>query len=298
MANFPKRAALIWRFSLLLGLIFFALAGAAPIVAYGQLEPITNREAQCVFAGDARNISITLHNSGGQNFNREVRTRIYQTSSATAVLLSENPWRQIQVPAGETVLESAALDFPAVKAKTKYLVQWLVDTNVLGVTPVLVYPTNLLQTLKSFLSETNFGVFDPGDRLKPLLKAQGIKFADMAETGLDDFSGQLAVIGPFQSRAQVPDGLVEQVQTLAKKNVAVVWIQPPQEKPDKLLPSFYCVQKNQTDVVVVQPDLVSDLLDNPQAQLNLIYFSQLALNPQPPVLPGLSPPEEISKDLR
>jgi len=267
-------------------------------VAKAQLQLVPDKEPEQVFSGNARKVTTVWHNAGDKTAGYEICARIFQASSATAVLLSENPWKQIQVPAGETALESAALDFPAVKAKTKFLVQWLADTNVLGVTPVLVYPTNLLQTLKSFLSETNFGVFDPGDRLKPLLKAQGIKFADMAETGLDDFSGQLAVIGPFQSRAQVPDGLVEQVQTLAKKNVAVVWIQPPQEKPDKLLPSFYCVQKNQTDVVVVQPDLVSDLLDNPQAQLNLIYFCQLALNPQPPVLPGLSPPEEISKDLR
>ena len=266
--------------------------------AHAQLQLVTNAAPQSVFFGAAKNISVTLHNSGGQNFNDEIHARIYQASSATTVLLSENPWKQIQVPADETVLESAALDFPAVKAKTKFLVQWLVDTNVLGVTPALVYPTNLLLALQSFLSETNFGVFDPGDRLKPLLKAQGIKFADLAQTGLDDFSGQLAVIGPFQSRAQVPDGLVEQVQTLAKKNVAVVWIQPPQEKPDKLLPSFYCVQKSQTAVVVVQPDLIFNMAENPQAQLNLIYFCKLALNPQPPTLPGLSPPEEISKDLQ
>jgi hypothetical protein len=173
---------------------------------------------------------------------------------------------------------------------------------LLGTTEVLVYPTNLLQALQAFLSETNFGVFDPGDRLKPLLEAQGIKFTDLAQTGLDDFSGQLAVIGPFPSRAQVPDGLAEQILSLAKTNVAVVWIQPwsARTRPrfesgdtspqSKILPSFYCVQKNQTAVVVVQPELVDDLAENPQSQLNLIYFCQLAFNPQPPVLPGLSSP--------
>jgi hypothetical protein len=49
------------------------------------------------------------------------------------------------------------------------------------------------------------------------------------------------------------------------------------------------VQKKQTAVVVVQPELVDDLAENPQSQLNLIYFCHLALNPQPPVLPGLPP---------
>jgi hypothetical protein len=280
------------------GLCALMMAGGWACIAHAQLQLATNAVPQSVFSGAAKNISVTLHNSGGQNFNDEIRVRVFQASSATAVLLSENPWKQVQVPAGETVLESAALDFPAVMSKTKFLVQWLVDTNVLSVTPILVYPTNLLQALQFFLSETNFGVFDPGDRLKPLLKAQGIKFADLAQTELDDFSGQLALIGPFQSRAQVPDGLAEQILALAKTNVAVVWIQPwsARTRPrfesgdSSPSPSFYCVQKKQTAVVVVQPELVDDLAENPQSQLNLIYFCRLALNPQPPVLPGLSPP--------
>jgi hypothetical protein len=272
-----------------------AMACCWSCIAHAQLQLATNAAPQSVFFGAARNISITLQNPGGQDFNDEIRARIFQASSAMAVLLSENPWKQVQVPAAETVLESATLDFPAVKAKTKFLVQWLVDTNVLGVTPVLVYPTNLLRALQSFLSETNFGVFDPGNRLKPLLKTQGIKFADLAQTGLDDFSGQLAVIGPFPSRAQVPDGLAEQILALAKKNVAVVWIQPGEpahgdDRPTAPLPSFYCVQKSQTSVVIVQPELMEDLAENPQSQLNLVYFCKLALNPQPPVLPGLLPP--------
>jgi hypothetical protein len=246
---------------------------------------------QCVFSGDARKIEAVWHNPDEQIARGNIHLRIFQTTSATAVLLGETAWKQLEILPHQTVLESARLDFPAVKAETKFLIQWLENTNIaIGVTPVLVYPTNLLQTLQSFLSETNFGVLDPGNQLKPLLKAQGIRFTDLAETELDDFSGQLTIIGPFQSHAQMPGGLANRIETIAKKNVAVVWIQPPQEKPDKFHPSFYCVQKSQTAVVVVQPELVDDLQENPQSQLNLIYFCQLALNPQPPVLPGLSPP--------
>lgn len=259
-------------------------------LANAQLQPLSSAAIPCVFAGEARKIQVLWQNAGNQMTNAEISARIFQTSSATAVELGEMPWKTLQMLPQQTVLESAQLNFPAVKAKTKFLVQWLVDTNVLGATPVLVYPTNLFQALQPFVGETNFGVLDPNNQLKPLLKAQGIKFVDLAETGLDGFSGQLAVIGPFQSKAQVPDGLANQILALAKTNVAVVWIQPPQEKPGKLQPSFYCVQKKQTAVVVVQPDLVSNLADNPRSQLNLIYFCELALNPQPPVLPDVSPP--------
>jgi hypothetical protein len=268
-----------------------AIVCCASSAARAQLEIVTNTEPQCVFFGDAKKIFVTFHNPGDQNFEGKIRERIFQASSAMTVLLSENPWKRLQVPAGEMILESATLDFPVVKAKTKFFVQWLEESNhVLGVTSVLVYPTNLFEALQPFVGETNFGVFDPNNELKPLLKTQGIRFVDLGETALDDFSGQLAIIGPFQSHAQMPDGLANRIETIAKKNVAVVWIQPPQQKPDKLQSSFYCVQKSQTAVVVVQPDLVYDLAENPRSQLNLIYFCRLALKPPPPVLPGLSPP--------
>jgi hypothetical protein len=215
MASFLNGVALTRRVSSSLSLIFFALAGAAPIVAYGQLELITNREAQCVFAGDARNVSVTFHNPGGKDFAGEIRTRIFQTSSATAVVHSENPWRLIQVPAGETVLASAPLDFPAVKAKTKFIVEWLADTNILGVTLVLVYPTNLLAELKPLAGDEALGVFDPQNQLKPLLKSLKIDLVNLEDSNLENFSGKLAVIGPFPSKAQMRDGLANQIKTLA-----------------------------------------------------------------------------------
>jgi len=261
------------------------------VTANAQLQLATNVEPARIFSGEARKNPVIFHNPGTQNFNGEIRSRIFQASSATAVLLSENPWKRIEIPADETVMDSAALNFPAVKAKTKFLVQWLADSNrVLGVTTVLIYPTNLLQTLQPLLCETNFGVLDPDNQLKPLLKAQGVQFADLEKMELNDFAGQLAVIGPFESKAQMPDELAMRIRTIAKRNVAVVWIQPPSEQPEKILPSFYCVQMRQTAVVVVQPDLVSDLAENPQSQLNLIYFCRLAMNPRPPVLPDLPPP--------
>jgi len=55
------------------------------------------------------------------------------------------------------------------------------------------------------------------------------------------------------------------------------------------LPSFYLVLQSTNAVVIVQPELVADLPNNPQSQLNLIYFCKLALQPQPVALPNVSP---------
>lgn len=258
-------------------------------LARAQLEIITNDEPQCVFFGEARKIAVTIHNHGDINFEDEIHARIFQTSSATAVLFSENPWKRLEVPADETVLESAALDFPAVNAETKFLVQWLENSNnVIGTTEVLVYPTNLLAELKPLAGDEAIGVFDPQNQLKPVLKNLNIDFVNLENSDLENFSGRLAVIGPFQSKIQMRDGLANQIKALAKKGAAIVWLQPPRAGEEKLPPSFYSVPERQTAVVIVQPEIVVDLPNTPQSQLNLIYFCKLALHPQSPVLPELS----------
>lgn len=259
-------------------------------VALAQLEIATNALPQRVFLGAAKKISVTVHNPGDQNFQGEIRTRLWQTSSATAVPMGEIPWKKLQMLPGQTVVESADINFPAVKAETKFLVQWLESTNqIIGRTEVLVYPTNLLAELKPLAGEEPLGIFDPQNQLKPLLNNLKIEFVNLENSDLENFSGKLAILGPFQSKEQMRDGLANQVQALAKKGIAIVWLQPPPRKHDKLAPSFYSVLQNTNAVVIVQLELVVDLPNNPQSQLNLIYFCRLALHPQPLTLPDLPP---------
>jgi hypothetical protein len=271
-----------------------------PVAALAELQLLPGGESPGVFAGEARKISTVWHNDGDKVWEGEISARIFQTSSATAVRLGEMWWKKLNVLPGQTVLESAQFEFPAVKAETKFLVQWLENTNrVIGKTEVLVYPTNLLTELKPLAGDEPLGVFDPQNQLKPLLKNLKIDFVNLETSDLENFSGKLAIIGPFQTKTQMREGLAGQIQTLAKKGTAIVWLQPPPEpsprpspirwEREKLQPSFYSVPEKQSSVVIIQPDLVADLADNPQSQLNLIYFCKLALHPQPPALPDLLP---------
>jgi hypothetical protein len=279
------RGAASWHVSLPLGLVSFALAGAMPCMGYGQLELITNKGAQCVFAGEARTISVAFHNAGTQEYANKVCAGIYQTSSATAVLISKTPRKLLEVPAGETVLDSDALDFPSVKAETKFLIQWLENTNrVIGATEVRVFPTNLLEALRPLAENQSLGILDPQNELKPLLKGVGVDFVDLGHTELEHFPGKLAIVGPFESETQIPDGLVTRSKMLAKKGVAVVWIVPP-DPVKKLQPSFYLVPEGSAVIVVAQTALVSDLPANPQSQLNLLQLCELALHPDFLTLP-------------
>jgi hypothetical protein len=258
------------------------------VVASAQLQSLTEKAPQEVFAGGVRKITILWHNAGNESAAAEVHMRLYQTSSATAGPLDEIPWKQVEVLPGQTILESAQIDFPAVNAETKFLIQWLAANNsVIGKTEVLVYPANLLKELKPLLGEDIPAVLDPNGELKPLLKSSRVNFLDLAETPLEDFQGRLAVVGPFLSKIQMREGLAQSIQRIARKGAAVVWIQPPPEPKDKIKPSFFVVPEGKGAVVVVQSDLVAGLSENPRSQLNLIYFSKLALNPEPFPLPNL-----------
>jgi hypothetical protein len=257
-------------------------------LADAQLQLLPGQEPQALFAGGARKITVLWHNAGDETASADMHLRLYQASSATAVLLTESSWKELKVLPGQTVLEDAQIDFPAVNAETKFLVHWLEGTNlVIGKTEVMVYPTNLLHELESLLGEENLGALDPNGELKPLLRQNGVQTLDLEEMPLEDFRGKLAVIGPFQSRTQVREGLAQAIQKIARKGVAVVWIQPPLATKDQIKPSFYVVPEGKGAVVVVQPDLVADLAENPQSQLNLIYFCRLALTPLPFPLPDL-----------
>ena len=185
-------------------------------------------------------------------------------------------------------MESAVLNLPVVSAETRFLLQWADGkSNIIGRTELLVYPPGMLRDLKPILGEQPLGVLDPQSQLKPLLKDVGIEVLDLEDSSLGDFPGKLAIIGPFQTRAQMPEGLAGQIKRMAEKGVAVVWLLSPLSRREGIMPSFYGVHEGKGTVVVVEPSLVSDLPQNPRTQLNLIRFAGLATHPEPGRLPFL-----------
>jgi len=270
--------------------ILAVVLGSASGMACAQLQVLPEQPAQRLFGGGARQIAVVWHNASDMALAAEMRVRLYQSSSATAVPLAEEPWKGLEVLPGQTVLESASVDFPPVNAETRFLIQWLADTNrVLGQSEVQVYPTNLLAELKPMFGQDCLGLLDPNRALEPSLVRDGVRFSDLGEMALEDFSGKLAILGPFQAKAQMREGLAQTIRQIAKKGVAVVWIQPPAGQKDEIKPSFYVVPEGKGAVVVVQPELVADFAEKPQSQLNLIYFCKLALSPKRLSLPDLPP---------
>ena len=262
-----------------------------PGLAGAQLQLLGGAGSQVVFGGGIREISVMWQNTNVLTFSNALNAQVLQASSTTVAPLGVQAWKTLRVLPGQTVIESASLNFPPVKAPTRFIVQWLQSTNrVLGETEVFVYPTNLLDELKLLVaqSENNLGVLDPEKRLLPALKQAGISFVDLGNTRLTTFAGKLALVGPCSASDPEWPGLAGRIRRLAQNGVPVIWIQSPPPKPDKLWPSFYPVPAGQAGVLVVNPELLADLPNQPQAQRNLIFFCKLALNPQPPALPELT----------
>jgi len=270
---------------LLTWLMLMAL-GNAPVKG-AQLQFVTGAEPQAVFAGSNRVVRLCWRNAGTSINETEIQSRMTQLTSATAVWVGETPWKKLQVLPGQTVLESATLDFPPVRAETRFLVEWLDgDSHVLGSTDVLAYPTNLLAEL-GVLAEHNenaLGIFDPENELKPLLRNLKIGFTDLENMVAEKFCGTLALVGPFGPDAAAKQLTTTQIKSLVKNGVRVVWVTSRKNNAmsdfEKIQPSFYWTPQNPATAVVVQPAMLGGLADNPRAQLNLIFFCKLALRPQ------------------
>jgi hypothetical protein len=276
--------AVNWAHRLRLAAVF----GVWPLTVFSQLEVVPQGEPQCFFSGEARKVVVTVRNPGREPLEADLRIRLYQASSATTVLVQEAPWKRLPVLGGQAVIESAVLTLPLVTAETRFLVQWTDGkTNAIGRTELLVYPPGLLRDLKPMLGEQPLGVFDPQNQLRLPLKDAGIEVVDLEDSGLGDFSGKLAIIGPFPAKTPMPEGLAKQIKSLAAKGVAVVCLQPLRPRRERIMPSFYGMHEGKGIVVAVEPSLVCDLPQNPTAQLNLIRFAGLATHPEASRLPFL-----------
>jgi hypothetical protein len=261
-------------------ILLLACCAAAPLMA--QLEVVAPPEAQAVFSGPARPVEVIFHNTGTITTNVSVRTRIYQTSTSTAAPFGQlETWKSVRTFPGQTVLESGAFDFPEVRGKTRFLIQWIDEgTRIIGNTEVLVFPTNLLAELHNLLKGKPVGIIDSENNLKSSLKALDLDFEDLADNGVERFTGNLAIIwSPIHSANQSSE-LKRKVTLLAKTGKDVVWIVPMHEHGHDAEPRMLPLQAGSNTVVIVQSNLVSNFQSNPQSQLNLLRAVGMATSPE------------------
>jgi hypothetical protein len=257
-----------------------------PEVARSQYQLLPGAETPRVFGEGTRQLTLVWRNHSNRTGDAEIFAQVYQAGSATAVPLARTFWKRLEILPGQTVIESAGVEFPAVRAKTHFIVQWQDRAaGGLGHADVLVYPTNLLEGLKPLADKRPIGLFDALNQLKPLLKMTDLEIEDLEAANIENFSGKLALIFSRDRQTLSTAQVAERISAIANRGVAVVWVSPTPKDEAALHPSFYIVPKEKGAIVMADAALVANLSEDPQSQLNLIYLSQLAHEPRPFGLP-------------
>ncbi|HLH52703.1 MAG TPA: hypothetical protein VKY92_03725 [Verrucomicrobiae bacterium] len=251
-------------------------------------EVLSPNEPPAVFGGGARSIPLLWHNPTGHHISVPISLELWQVQSSIAMPLGDVPWKELQVLPGQTVLESAAIEVPVVRAQTRFLARWVdARSEILGVSEFVAYPTNLLRELQVLGGPDPVGVYDPTDQLKPLLSLAGVEYTDLQEEGFDRHYGRLLIVGPFNLANPQPGWLATAIQSRARKGAAVVWVTSAQEDPALLTPSFFSVSIGKGVVIVAEPSLIKDLAQNPRSQLRLVELCRIAITRRVPLLPSI-----------
>jgi hypothetical protein len=244
-----------------------AIGLLCPLIVSAQLELVPDEQMPAVFARRPQKIRMIFHNSSNETAEANVQTRLRQLSFGSAMPVSDaQPWKRLRVLPQQTVLETYRATFPAVRAATQFQIEWL----GIGRTDVMVYPADLLNKLSALAGEKPLGVLDPDNQLHPSLKEAGIDFTDLETESAD---ARLALV--WSNANELPEFITKRV----KDGMAVVWIRKPTST------AAYAVRLGTGAVVVASTSSVSPLADSPTAQLNLIRFAELALEPEALRLP-------------
>jgi len=270
------------------------LLAVCPFPASAQLEILPAAAPQQVFALPARRVEIEFRNPTDKMVQLNLSTRLYQASVATLMPVGDiQPWKSLAVLPKQTIIETITLDFPEVRGPSRFQLQWLDERKaVLGHTDMLVYPDNLLKKLSALADDKPIGLLDPERQISPILMRQKVECKILENSlAVEEFQGRLVILGPFSSATQVtrdfPE-LTKRVTAKARARGAIVWFEPPLGKIEPSKP-VHTVRVGAGAVVVAPGSTVADFADSPAAQLNLLHFAELALDPDSSRLPQTHP---------
>ena len=252
---------------------FWLVIALWPLAALAQIELLPGVDPEAVFAAQSQNIRVTLRNPGNKTASRDMQIRLFQVSSGSAVPLGKaKPWKTIQMYPQQTVIETLALQFPAIRAPMRFQIEFV----GIGRADVMAYPNDLLKRLKLLAGELPLGVFDPDAHLKPLLKQAGVEFTDF-EIGPAD--SKLTLV--WSDALTLPDSVLTRVKT----GMVTVWIR------SAPAPATYAAHLGSGVVVVAPAATLDGLAGSPLPQLTLLRDAEFALEPESLRLPSDTQPQ-------
>jgi hypothetical protein len=259
--------------------IFFSLFAFLTLSAQAEFECLPEPVPQTIFAGMPQKIKATFRNTGEKPVEIDLRTRLFQVSSATMMPLG-NPqsWKKLQVLPGQTVIETASFEVPVIKTQTRFQIHWLDEKgSKMGRTDLMAYPEDMLKQLKTLAGEKPLGIMDPSNQLKPILEKLKIEFAELNQEKFDSFDGKL-MIAVFTSKDQLPSAEdMKKLLARVKQGVSTVWVAPESSLAKTSHHLVHSFQLGTASFVVAHPNTISNLSTSAASQLNLLDFAEKAL---------------------
>jgi hypothetical protein len=252
---------------------------------------LPDAEPQAVFASAPAPLKATIRNTGTERADQPVYAQLYQTGSETMAAVGRRwLWKRPAILPGQTVIEEIKVAFPKVEAETPFRLFWLDESGTtLATTDIRAFPDHLLAPLAVFAGQHPLGVFDPGARLKPLLRTEEIEFDEITADGHPEaFKGRLAIIAPLEHSSQLPDRFARDLTAAAKeRGMALVWFQSPDKRRFGEPPVVQTERHGAALIVLAPASLAADLESSPRAQASLVWLAGLAVQPRRITLPGI-----------
>src|SRR5262249_11882014 len=133
--------------------------------------------------------------------------------------------KHLELQPGQTLSDFALVDFPMVRAVTRFLIIWAQATNhVLGIVPIDVYPPDLLKELRPLAAGQPIAVYDPQNELKPLLENLSLDFEDVELIGWERCQATLAFVFSNAVSNGNDESVARGIDILTRNEAAVVCI--------------------------------------------------------------------------
>lgn len=252
------------------------------VVPARALEVVRAAEPQHVFADGARAVEVRFRNDAAEPARIEVQLRLFQLTSATAAPMGgARSWKALTVLPGQTVLESAMIEFPKVRVSTRFAARWLdAGGKLLGVTEVWAHPDNLLDTLKHLAGGQPVGLSDATVIFRPVLAVRGISVSELNSTeSWNGFRGRLVLVLAKPGTNQGESPLATAALARVKEGLAVVWFQTPPTISPPGPPLVERVRIGHGTVLLASTSMLDGLDRSPAAQLALVRLAELAMSP-------------------
>ena len=258
-------------------------ATSQTLTAADEVQIVPEKEAQCVFAVEAKGIRLVLRNAGSNAVGIPLQARLYQMSSATMMPVgAPQPWKTVRLLPQQTAIESAPLSFPEVRTVAPFEIRWMDGKNgEVGRSVVHVCSPGLLRELTAMAGHAPIGIIDTDNSLAPVLRTLKVEYQELAlETGFDDYEGHLAIIGPFPFETKLPEQLSSLMASASRKTVLVVCLQA-SRGPLEPMPNARLIHKGRATIAVLDARLVTNLAESASAQLSLLRCIQWAQHDDP-----------------